>query len=76
MPLWKFRTLDEAGARERSVPGSPEHLRRLRLAWEFWARARPKEHTRGVFRYRSIEDAQATVDAITGRCATGRQRSG
>lgn len=58
MPIQKFRSLDEARAAQRSRPGSEENLRRLRAVLLFWSRARPKTFQRGVFKYRSVQEAQ------------------
>ena len=57
MPLEKFRSFDEARRAQRSTPGSPENLRRLSFVMEFWSRVHPRTVRAGVFRYRSIDEA-------------------
>lgn len=61
MPVQKFRSLSEASAALQCKPGSAENLRRLRFAYEFWSRMRPKHPPRGVSRYRSVEEADAAL---------------
>ena len=59
MPIEKFRTLEEASLALRSVPGSKEHLKRLRFSYSFWSRLRPTVAMQGVRKYRSPEEAAA-----------------
>lgn len=58
MPVWKYRSIEEMPPTPRYERGSAEHLRH----WEaLWARASAlagKRFRSGVFRYRSIEEAQ------------------
>lgn len=61
MPIQKFKSLEEARRAQRSIPGSETNLRRLRFVLEFWSRVRPKAHTRGVTKFRSMEEADATA---------------
>ena len=58
MPIQKFRTSDDARKTQRSVPGSRENVRRMTFVLEFWSRVRPKSVPRGVFKYRSPQEAQ------------------
>jgi hypothetical protein len=58
MPIKKYRSLDEAKADQRSEPGSETNIRRMTFVLDFWSRVRPKTVPRGVFKYRSIEEAQ------------------
>jgi hypothetical protein len=60
MPIQKFRSLLEAHKALRVRPGTAEHSRALRSV--FWMAARFAPERRpppGVFKYRSIEEAQA-----------------
>lgn len=58
MPVQKFRTFEEARRTQRSVPGSETNIRRLSFVLEFWSRVRPKKVQSGVFKYRSLQEAQ------------------
>jgi len=53
MPVEKFRSTDDARRAQRSVPGSPENLKRMAFVLEFWSRVARQ----GVFKYRSITEA-------------------
>ena len=57
MPVTKYRAHEEA-SQPRSVPGSAMNIRRLNFVLEFWSRIRPREVPRGVFKYRSPQEAQ------------------
>lgn len=61
MAVTKFRTPDEASSAQRSAPGSDANVRRMRAILEFWSHARPRKVPRGVFKYRSIEEANAAL---------------
>lgn len=57
MPVQKFRSIDEMN---KAVPLKPQEAsfeRFLRLCARYWAIA-PKHYPRGVFKFRSIEEAQ------------------
>ena len=60
MPVRKFRSLEEMQAMEDSLwrePG-PELWRAIASVWRFAERTCPKRFPPGVYRHRSIEDAQ------------------
>ena len=57
MPVEKFRNSEDARSAHRSEPGSAENIRRMKFVLDFWSRLRPKHCTPGVFKYRSIQDA-------------------
>ena len=58
MPVQKFRSIEEMNnARPINSPGSDSFERFLRLCARYWAIA-PKRYPRGVFKFRSIEEAQ------------------
>ena len=65
MPVEKFRSTDDARRAQRSSPGSPENLRRLAFVLEFWSRVHPRVPRPGVFKYRSM--AEANQDAALSR---------
>lgn len=58
MPVQKFRSIEEMN--KAAVPKSPEQSfdRFLRHCARYWAIA-PKRYPRGVFKFRTIEEAQA-----------------
>jgi len=58
MPVQKFRSIEEMN-NARRLPESrvPDFERFLRHCARYWAIA-PKRYPRGVFRFRSIEEAQ------------------
>lgn len=58
MPVQKFRSPDEARRALRSEPGSETNVRRMIFVLDFWSRLRPKTAPRGVFKFRSLQDAQ------------------
>lgn len=58
MPVEKFRSFDAARDAQRSESGSDVNIRRMRAVLEFWSIARPKTIRRGVFKYRSVQEAQ------------------
>jgi hypothetical protein len=61
MSVEKFRSADEARLTQRSIPGSPENLRRLHFVLEFWSRVHPRVARPGVFKYRSIAEANQDI---------------
>jgi len=58
MPVTKFRSPDEARDAQRSVPGSETNVRRMRFVLDFWSRVHPRKVPHGVFKYRSLGEAQ------------------
>jgi hypothetical protein len=66
MPVRKFRTLDEAGRPQRYQPGTEEFSRALRSVFRLAELfAPPQKCPPGVFKFRSIEQAQAQRIAWT-----------
>ena len=60
MPVQKFRTLDEMRRAQRMAPDDPRLPRVIRFNWELgWAMAGSFVPPRGVFKFRSIEEANA-----------------
>jgi hypothetical protein len=60
MPVQKFRTFEEARRALWMPPGDPLILERMKRLGEL---GRPRPVRRGVFRYRSIEEAKAEKHA-------------
>ena len=58
MPVQKFRSIEEMNkAPLIRPPGAESFERFLRLCARYWAIA-PKHYPRGVFKFRTIEEAQ------------------
>lgn len=57
MRVQKFRSIEEMNRAAVSRPGQSDFERFLRHCARYWALA-PKTYPRGVFRFRSVEDAQ------------------
>jgi len=58
MPIKKFRDISEM-TDAWLEPGSPELATAIRNVWDFARRVCPKHFPRGVYKHRSIEDAEA-----------------
>ena len=63
MPVRKYRSVEEMSEMEDSFwvpPGTPEHIAAVRRVLEYAALFGTwKNNPRGVFKYRSMEEAQA-----------------
>ena len=57
MPVQKFRSIEEMNKAPVPESQTPDFERFLRHCARYWAIA-PKRYPRGVFKFRSIEDAQ------------------
>lgn len=68
MPIWRFRTFEEAERALWVEPGDPAILRRMNAVWSM---AQPilavAPPPRGIRKFRSIEEAQADRDAWDAR---------
>jgi len=60
----RFRTLEEMAAAPVAVPSGEGFERFARHCARYWAIA-PRVYPRGVFRFRSVSEAQAARDRIT-----------
>jgi hypothetical protein len=58
MPIRKFRDVSEMEGNTWLTPGSPELFRAIRAVWDFADRTAPVSFPRGVYKHRSIEEAQ------------------
>lgn len=64
MPVQKFRSIEEMN-RAPVVEGRPPNFERfLRHCARYWAIS-PKRYPRGVFKFRTIEEAQRAHDKMT-----------
>ena len=57
MPVQKFRSIEEMNKAPEPSSQEPSFERFVRLCAQYWAIA-PKQYPRGVFKFRSIEEAQ------------------
>ncbi len=58
MPVRKFRSLQEMEDSLWREPGEPELLKAIRSVWSFAARTCPRRFPPGVYKHRSLEEAQ------------------
>lgn len=65
MPVRRFRTAEEMNRLVWRTPGSAELLEAIRNVWEFGRRTSRRRFRPGVYRYRSIEEMQKALEAIT-----------
>jgi hypothetical protein len=64
MPVQKFRSIEEMNKAPAPSSQEPPFERFLRLCARYWAIA-PKQYPRGVFRFRTIEEAQKAREKYT-----------
>jgi len=57
----RFRSIEEMNAAPRREPRGPDFERFLRHCARYWAIA-PKNYPRGVFKFRTMEEAQRARD--------------
>jgi hypothetical protein len=58
MPVRKYRDISEMEDNTWHEPGSPEHFRAMRNTWAFAQRTLGYRFPPGVYKHRSIEEAQ------------------
>jgi hypothetical protein len=82
MPVRKFRSIEEMDDARHELwcePGE-ECFRRIARLWKRSARINPRKFPKGVFKYRSIEEAQADRERLltehVRRLEAERRRSG
>lgn len=59
MPVRKFRDVSEMEGNTWREPGDPELFRAIRATWEFARRTLQPRFPPGVYKHRSIEEAEA-----------------
>lgn len=64
MPVQRFRSVEEMGAAPVVVPPGEGFERFARHCARFW-RVAPRIYPRGVYRFRSLEEAQAARERVT-----------
>jgi hypothetical protein len=65
MPIQKYRSAAEMPRIPSCEPLSDEGLARIRQLWARSSAMSPRIYPRGVFKFRSIEEAQAARDRVT-----------
>jgi hypothetical protein len=63
MPVKKFRDLQAMEDSLWREPGDPELWRAIARVWDFAARTVPRHFPPGVYKHRSIEEAERLRDA-------------
>ena len=58
MPVRKFRSVEEMEGNTWREPGDPELFRAIRSTWDFAQRTLRPRFPPGVYKHRSIEDAE------------------
>lgn len=58
MPIRKFRRVEEMEGNTWREPGDPELFRAIRLTWEIARQTLRPSFPPGLYKHRSIEDAQ------------------
>jgi hypothetical protein len=58
MPVRRFRDVSEMEGNTWHPPGSPELFRAIRETWDFAERTLRRRYPPGVYKHRSIEEAQ------------------
>ena len=74
MPVQRFRSVEEMAKAPVLVPPGEGFERFARQCARYWAIA-PRHYPRGVFKFRSIEEAQAAREQVALRAAPERARS-
>ncbi len=69
MAVQRFRTLEEMAAAPVVTPPGDGFERFARHCARYWAIA-PRRYPRGVFRFRSLDEAQAARDRVTSENVT------
>ena len=58
MPVKKFRSVEEMEGNTWREPGDPELFRAMKATWQFAQRTLQPRFPPGVYKHRSIEDAE------------------
>lgn len=67
MPIQRFRSFDEARRALWVDRDSPELARRIRSLWAFASRLAPVQHPRGLWKFRTIEEANRHREEVVRR---------
>jgi hypothetical protein len=63
MPVRKYRDVSEMEGNTWREPGDPQLFRAMRATWDFAARTVRPSFPPGVYKHRSIEEADATRES-------------
>ena len=66
MPVQKFHSFEAAADALWADPHDPRHWAAIRQVWALADRLSPQRFPSGVFKHRSIEDANRQMDAWLG----------
>jgi hypothetical protein len=69
MPVWKYRSVADMPPPPACEPGSPDHLQRWAALWARSTQLAGKRFRSGVFRYRSVAEADRAADRMELRAA-------
>lgn len=69
MPVWKYRSIADMPPPPACEPGSQEHLQRWAALWARSTQLARKRFRSGVFRYRSVAEADRAADGMELRAA-------
>lgn len=64
MPVYKYKTLEEAERALWCFSPDEEYYRRVAELWKFANQLAPVEYPRGIFKFRSIEEANRHREAV------------
>ena len=73
MPVRRFRSVEDMDAAPIVVPPGDAFERFARHCARYWAIA-PRTYPRGVFRFRSLDEAQAARSSVTAENVARRRR--
>ena len=64
MPVHKYRSIYEMPDETWREPGDPVLYRAIRQVWDFGQRTSKRRYRPGVYKFRSIEEMDAALDAL------------
>lgn len=63
MPVRKFRSVEDMPSVASYAPGTPALFRAVGITWELARRTSPRRFSRGVRRFRSLDEMRRAEDA-------------
>ena len=64
MPVQKYRSIYDMPDETWREPGNPVLYRAIRQVWDFGRRTSKRRYRPGVYKFRSIEEMDAALDAL------------
>ncbi len=64
MPVYKFKTCEEAERALWNFHPDERHFERVKKLWNFANELSPIRYPRGIFKFKTIEEANAHRDAV------------